>query len=168
NFGIIYGQTAFGLSRSLRIPRAEAQEFIDRYHHRFPRITEFLLTCVAYAKAHGYVETILGRRRRITNIDAQNAQHRAAAERLAINSVVQGSAADLIKRAMVNIDRRITAEQRPSRLVLQIHDELLLEVPADDAEAEADMVVQEMSGAIEMCVPLKVDVGIGASWLDAK
>ena len=168
NFGIIYGQTAFGLSRALRIPRAEAQEFILRYHHRFPRITEFLQTCVAQAKACGYVATILGRRRRIANIDAQNAQHRAAAERLAINSVVQGSAADLIKRAMVNIDRRTTAENRPSRLLLQIHDELLLEVPAADAEAEAAMVVEEMSGAIEMSVPLKVDVGIGESWLDAK
>ena len=168
NFGIIYGQTAFGLSRALRIPRAEAQEFILRYHHRFPRITEFLQTCVAQAKELGYVETILGRRRRIANIDAQNAQHRAAAERLAINSVVQGSAADLIKRAMVNIDRRTTAENRPSRLLLQIHDELLLEVPAADAEAEAAMVVEEMSGAIEMSVPLKVDVGIGESWLDAK
>ncbi len=168
NFGIIYGQTAFGLSRSLRIPRAEAQEFILRYHHRFPRITEFLQTCVAHAKEDGYVETILGRRRRIANIDAQNAQHRAAAERLAINSVVQGSAADLIKCAMVNIDRRITAENRPSRLLLQIHDELLLEVPAADAEAESAMVVEEMSGAIEMSVPLKVDVGIGPNWLDAK
>ncbi len=168
NFGIIYGQTAFGLSRALRIPRGEAQEFIDRYHHRFPRITEFLHACIAHAKEHGYVQTILGRRRQIANIDASNGQLRAAAERLAINSVVQGSAADLIKRAMVNIGRRITAEGRPSRMLLQIHDELVFEAPKGDAEAEGDMVAEEMSGAMEMSVPLKVDVGIGDNWLAAK
>ncbi|MCK4601996.1 MAG: DNA polymerase I, partial [Phycisphaerae bacterium] len=168
NFGIIYGQTAFGLSRALRIPRNEAAQFIKAYKKRFPKIDEFLKVCIGRAKTDGYVETIFGRRRRILEIDSPNPQRRGLAERLAINSVVQGSAADLIKRAMVNIDRRITAEQRPSRLVLQIHDELLLEVPADSAEAEADMVVEEMSGAIEMSVPLKVDVGIGESWLDAK
>jgi len=168
NFGIIYGQTPFGLSRALRIPRAEATEFIDRYHHRFPRITEFLRTCIIQAKEQGYVETILGRRRRVANIDSRNSQQRAAAERLAINSVVQGSAADLIKRAMVNIDRRINKERRSAKLLLQIHDELLFEVPAGDVETDSAMVVEEMSGAIAMSVPLKVDVGVGESWLQAK
>ncbi len=168
NFGIIYGQTAFGLSKALRIPRWEAQEFIDRYHARFPRIEEFLTMCINQAKNEGYVTTILGRRRSIAEIDSRNPQRRAAAERLAINSVVQGSAADLIKRAMINIAARIELEDRPSRMLLQIHDELVFEIPADAVDAERDMVIAEMTGAIDLKAPLKVDVGVGTTWLDAK
>jgi DNA polymerase-1 len=168
NFGIIYGQTAYGLSVSLRIPRKEAAEFITRYRSRFPQIGEFLNQCVRAAKEQGYVETIFGRRRRIAEIDARNPQRRAAAERLAINSVVQGSAADLIKQAMVNLARRIDREARPSRMLLQIHDELLFEVPDDAVAAETDLIVQEMTGAIELRVPLKVDVGVGQNWMAAK
>jgi DNA polymerase-1 len=168
NFGIIYGQTAFGLSISLRIPRGEAAEFITRYRRRFPKIDEFLGRCVRAAKEQGYVETIFGRRRPILEIDSRNPQRRALAERLAINSVVQGSAADLIKRAMVNIDRRIRRENRPSRMLLQIHDELVFEIPADTVEAESAVIVEEMCGAIELDVPLKVDVGVGPNWMEAK
>jgi len=168
NFGIVYGQTAFGLSITLRIPRREAAEFIRGYRSRFPKIDEFLQTCVAAAKAHGYVETIFGRRRRIVEIDARNPQHRAAAERLAINSVVQGSAADLIKRAMINVDARIRAENRPSRMLLQIHDELVFEVPEGQVDAEGEMIRAEMSSAIALKVPLKVDVGVADNWMDAK
>jgi len=168
NFGIIYGQTAFGLSVALRIPRGEAADFIRRYHDRFPRIEEFLQACVAAAKSDGYVETISGRRRRIHDIDAKNPQQRAAAERLAINSVVQGSAADLIKRAMINIAARIHGEARPSRMLLQIHDELLFEIPKTAVDAEREMIVEEMSSAFDLSVPLKVDVGVGPNWMDAK
>lgn len=168
NFGIIYGQTAYGLSVSLRIPRREAAEFITRYRNRFPKIEEFLNQCVQAAKKQGYVETIFGRRRRIAEIDARNPQRRAAAERLAINSVVQGSAADLIKQAMVNIARRIERERRPSRMLLQIHDELVFEMPADAVEAEQEMIVTEMAGAIRLRVPLKVDIGLGRNWMEAK
>jgi len=168
NFGIVYGQTAFGLSVALRIPRSEAAEFIRRYKQRFPLIDEFLQECIAAAKAHGYVETIFGRRRPIHEIDSRNKQRRAAAERLAINSVVQGSAADLIKKAMINIDARIRREGRPSQMLLQIHDELVFEIPTADVEAETDMIVTEMSGAIALRVPLKVDVGTGTNWMDAK
>ena len=168
NFGIIYGQTPFGLSVSLRIPREEAASFIAGYRRRFPRIDEFLGVCIAQAKAHGYVETIFGRRRRITEIDSQNPQRRALAERLAINSVVQGSAADLIKKAMINIVARVRAEGRPGKMLLQIHDELVFEVPRDALDAEREMIVQEMAGAIELDVPLKVDVGIGDNWMEAK
>jgi len=168
NFGIIYGQTAYGLSVSLRIPRKKAAEFITRYRSRFPQIGEFLNQCVRAAKQQGYVETIFGRRRRIAEIDARNPQRRAAAERLAINSVVQGSAADLIKQAMVNLARRIEREGRPSRMLLQIHDELLFEVPAEAVRAETDVIVEEMTGAIELRVPLKVDVGMGRNWMAAK
>jgi DNA polymerase-1 len=168
NFGMIYGQTAFGLSTSLRIPRSKAADFIDRYHRRFPKIRKFLDACIAQAKKHAYVETIFGRRRAITEIDARNPQRRAAAERLAINSVVQGSAADLIKQAMINIARRIADEDRPSKMLLQIHDELLFETPAAAVDDDREMIAAEMSGAIEMNVPLKVDVGVGPNWMDAK
>ncbi len=168
NFGIVYGQTAFGLSVTLRIPRPEAQEFIRQYKKRFPRIDAFLQACIRQAKEHGYVETIFGRRRRIGDIEARNPQRRALAERLAINSVVQGSAADLIKQAMININRRVLEEDRPSQMLLQIHDELVFELPRDAVEAEREMIVEEMVGAIRLRVPLKVDVGWGANWMDAK
>jgi DNA polymerase-1 len=168
NFGIIYGQTAYGLARGLQIPRKEAADFISTYHRRFPRIREFLDDCIQQAKENGYVETIFKRRRNITEIDARNPQARAAAERLAINSVVQGSAADLIKQAMVNLDRRIREDEHPARMLLQIHDELVFEIPVADVESEQAMIVEEMTGAIDLAVPLKVDVGVGDSWLDAK
>jgi len=168
NFGIIYGQTAFGLARTLRIGRKEARDFIRRYRKRFVKIDEFLHACIATAKAQGHVETIFGRRRRILEIDSRNAQRRAAAERLAINSVVQGSAADLIKQAMVNIARRISTEGRPTSMLLQIHDELVFEAPEDRIADERRMIVEEMAGAIKLSVPLKVDVGVGANWLEAK
>jgi DNA polymerase-1 len=168
NFGIIYGQTAFGLATTLRISRSAAAEFIDRYRKRFPKIEEFLHACVAAAGANGFVETLLGRRRRIAGIDSRNGAVRAQAERLAINSVVQGSAADLIKQAMVRIAGRIAREHRPSRLLLQIHDELLLEIPHQAVEAEREMIVAEMTGAFNLSVPLKVDAGIGKNWMEAK
>ena len=168
NFGIIYGQTSFGLAVTLRISKSEAADFIHRYRRRFGRIQEFLDDCVRSAKKQGYVETIFKRRRRIGDIDSRNPQKRALAERLAINSVVQGSAADLIKQAMLNVERRIQREHRPSRMLLQIHDELLFEVPSEHAQAEREMVAAEMAGAIQLNVPLKVDTGIGANWMEAK
>ena len=168
NFGIIYGQTAFGLSLSLRISRTEARDFIDRYKRRFPRIDEFLQSCIKFAKSNGYVETIFGRRRGIPEIAAANPQRRALAERLAINSVVQGSAADLIKQAMVNIAARIREERRPSRMLLQIHDELVFEIPSPAVDAEREMIVREMSSAIQLRVPVKVDTGVGKNWMEAK
>ena len=168
NFGIIYGQTAFGLAASLRIGRKEAGEFITAYRNRFPRIEAFLASCVQAAREHGYVETIFRRRRRITEIDSRNPARRNLAERLAINSVVQGSAADLIKQAMVNIDTRIRQENRPSKMLLQIHDELLFEVPAPAVEPEREMIVAEMTGAIKLRVPLKVETGTGKNWMEAK
>lgn len=168
NFGIIYGQTAFGLAQTLRIGRREAGEFIATYRARFPRIDEFLASCVASARKQGYVETIFRRRRRVSEIDSRNPARRNLAERLAINSVVQGSAADLIKQAMVNIDRRLRLEKRPSRMLLQIHDELLFEVPVLAVEPEKEMIVHEMSHAMKLSVPLKVEVGLGKNWMEAK
>ncbi len=168
NFGIIYGQTAFGLALSLRISRTEAREFIDKYHARFPRIQEFLQACIKQANDRGYVETIFGRRRRIAEINSRNPQRKALAERLAINSVVQGSAADLIKQAMLNIATRIRDERRPSKMLLQIHDELVFEIPEKVIEDEREMVIREMSSAIQLRVPVKVETGAGKNWMDAK
>ncbi len=168
NFGIIYGQTAFGLAGTLRIPRGEAQAFIDSYKQRFGKIEEFLADCVAQAKAAGYVETLSGRRRRIEGFDSRNPQRRALAERLAINSVVQGSAADLIKIAMIHIHRRLVREKRPARMLLQIHDELLFETPADAADADGALIEEEMTRAMTLRVRLKVDLGAGKNWRDAK
>ena len=153
---------------TLRIPRGEAGEFIKGYKRRFPKIEDFLQACVAQARDQGYVETILQRRRRIAEIDSRNAQRRALAERLAINSVVQGSAADLIKRAMINIAERTRREKRPSRMLLQIHDELVFEVPRKAVPAEQEMIVEEMSSAVKLRVPLKVDVAVGENWMEAK
>jgi DNA polymerase-1 len=168
NFGIIYGQTAHGLSRTLRISRTEAGEYIRNYRSRFPEIDKFLKSCIAHAQEHGYVETILARRRKIPEIDSRNPQRRAFAERLALNSVVQGSAADLIKRAMINIAARLTAETRPSHMLLQIHDELVFETPEAAVEADREMIVAEMCGAVELSVPLKVDIAAGSNWMEAK
>ncbi len=168
NFGIIYGQTAFGLARTLRISRSAAGEFIKAYRMRFPKIDDFLHSCVAQAKEAGYVQTIMGRRRRIAEIDSRNPQRRSAAERLAINSVVQGSAADLIKQAMLNIDARTDKERRPARMLLQIHDELVFEIPREAVDEEKEMIVSEMKNAVALRVPLKVDVGIGKNWMEAK
>jgi DNA polymerase-1 len=168
NFGIIYGQTAFGLAATLRIPRGEAAEFIAAYKARFPRIEHFLAECVEQASRQGYVETLSGRRRRIEGFDSQNPQRRALAERLAINSVVQGSAADLIKIAMINVHQRLSREHSPARMLLQIHDELLFECPRDQAAGQAEIIRQEMTSALALSVPLKVDIGIGPNWRDAK
>lgn len=168
NFGIIYGQTAFGLAKTLRIGRGEAGEFITAYRKRFPKIDNFLQECIARAKRDGYVETILGRRRRIPEIDARNPQKRAAAERLAINSTVQGSAADIIKTAMVKIDRGIRDERRPTKMLLQIHDELVFEIIEGAVEAEREWIIEEMTGAIHLSVPLKVEAGVGHNWMEAK
>jgi len=168
NFGIIYGQTPYGLSRSVGIPIGEAKAFIDTYFLRYPGIRMFLDDCIARARRDGYVQTILGRRRPVDEIHSRNATRRSLGERLAVNTVIQGSAADLIKRAMVNIHRRIRREGLPARMLIQVHDELVFELPAEAAEETAEMVRQEMTTALELDVPLKVDVSTGANWLESK
>ncbi|HNX27060.1 MAG TPA: DNA polymerase I, partial [Phycisphaerae bacterium] len=168
NFGIIYGQTGFGLARTLGIGRTEASEFIRKYKQRFPKIEVFMAECVEQARNKGYVETISGRRRRIPDIDSRNQQKRNLAERTAINTVVQGSAADLIKQAMINLDRTLEKQNSPAKMLLQIHDELIFETPAESAESTAKVIAHEMSTAIKLNVPLKVDCNIGDNWLEAK
>ena len=165
NFGIIYGQGAFGLSRSIGISQAEAKKFIDDYFARYSSIRKFMDSCIAAAKRTGYAETILHRRRKIPNLNSKNANKRAQARRLAINTVIQGSAADLIKVAMLNIQRKIEIEMLPVKLILQVHDELVFELPAADADKHAQWIEKQMSGAIKLDVPLKVDISYGPTWL---
>ena len=168
NFGIIYGISSFGLSENLEIPRDEAQAYIDTYLARFPRVQEFIARTVAQAAADGYVTTLLGRRRPIPELRASNRQTRSLGERLAVNTVMQGTAADVIKVAMIRAHDRLRAEGRRARLVLQVHDELLLEVPDTEVTAARELVRAEMVGAYPLDPPLAVDVGVGDNWADAK
>lgn len=168
NFGLIYGQTAFGLAQGTGMSRTEATAFIEAYFKRYPRIRGFIDRCIAGARRDGFVRTMLGRRRPITNLDSRNSSARAQAERLAVNTVIQGSAADLIKIAMIRLDRRIRAESLPLRMLLQVHDELVCEGPAARADDLATVVRETMSGAARLRVPLKVDIASGTNWLEAK
>ena len=168
NFGIIYGQGAFGLSRTIGIAQSEAKKFIDDYFARYSSIRKFMGSCIAAAKRTGFAETILGRRRKIPNINSNNANKRRQAERLAVNTVIQGSAADLIKVAMINIQRKIKEENLPVKLILQIHDELVFELPAAEADKHAKWISQKMTTAIKLDVPLKVDISSGPTWLSGK
>ncbi|MGD8450557.1 MAG: DNA polymerase I [Phycisphaerae bacterium] len=168
NFGIIYGQTAFGLAQTTGLGRNEAQQFIDAYFARYPRIRRFIDQCLAEARRDGGVRTIQGRRRPIRDLDSKNRTARAQAERLAVNTVIQGSAADLIKTAMIQLHERVRREKLPLRMLLQVHDELVCEAPRDAAAGLAEVVRDVMAGAMSLRVPLKVDVATGENWLEAK
>jgi DNA polymerase-1 len=169
NFGIIYGVSAFGLARRIEgLTVQSAADLIKRYNERFPSISRFLQKCVMEAQAQGFVETILGRRRPIFDIQSGVIAIRNAAERMAINSVVQGSAADLIKIAMNNVHRRLKEENRPSKMLLQVHDELVFETPASAVEADSKLIREEMTNAMKLKVPLKVEIGWGKNWGEGK
>jgi DNA polymerase-1 len=168
NFGIIYGISAFGLSENLEIPREEAQAYIDTYLARFPHVQDFIARTIEQAERDGYVTTLLGRRRPVPEIRTRNRQTRSLGERLAVNSIMQGTAADVIKVAMVRIHRRLREEGRNARLVLQVHDELLLEVPDPELSAVKELVWEELCGAYPLDPPLAVDVGAGDNWAEAK
>jgi DNA polymerase I len=169
NFGIIYGVSAFGLSSRIEgLTTKGAQALINAYNKRFPGIEKFSQQQVMHAQQHGYVETILGRRRPITEINNAIIAQRRAAERAAGNTVIQGSAADLIKTAMLNVHRRIHRDKLKSRMLLQVHDELVFETPRDAVEREGAIIREEMTSAMKLAVPLKVEVGWGENWQDAK
>jgi DNA polymerase-1 len=168
NFGIVYGISAFGLSENLEIPREQAQEYIDAYLARFPHVQDFIARTIEEASRDGYVTSLLGRRRPVPEIRASNRQTRSLGERLAVNFVMQGSNADIIKVAMIRIDRRLRDDGRSARLVLQVHDELLLEAPDAEVAAVKDIVKAEMCGAYDLDPPLGVDVGTGPDWTEAK
>ena len=168
NFGIIYGISAFGLADNLEIPVGEAQTYIDAYLARFPHVQSFIARTIEEATRDGYVTSLLGRRRPVPEIRAQNRQTRSLGERYAVNFVMQGSNADIIKVAMINIQERLRNEGRGARLVLTVHDELLLEVPDNEVSAVKELVRAEMCGAFALDPPLAVDVGVGDNWADAK
>jgi DNA polymerase-1 len=167
NFGIIYGQSGFGLARTLGISQAEAREQIDVYFARYPGVRAFIEKAIESARALGYARTLAGRRRYLPDLRSQNRTIRQAAERMAVNSVIQGTAADVIKRAMVEIDRDLPAVAPSARMILQVHDELVFEVAPADLEALAARVRERMQNAGELSVPIEVHVGSGASWLAA-
>lgn len=167
NFGIIYGISAFGLSQRLEVPRKEAADLIDTYFRLYPKIRDYMASAVAKAREKGYAETVLGRRRTLRDINSRNATARQAAERDAMNTPIQGSAADLIKVAMVKVDRALKAEGLRAKMVLQIHDELVFDVPRDEAERVKEIVRHEMTTALDFGVPLEVGIGVGDNWLEA-
>ena len=168
NFGTIYGQGATGLSRQLGIDRETAAKFINSYFETYPGIERFLVESLAECRKQGYVTTILGRRRAIEGVRADAGRSRNMAERTAVNTIIQGSAADLMKLAMIAVYRRLKREQHPARMLLQIHDELIFEAPAEQVGYLAQLLREEMSGVYPLRVPLKVDVKTGPNWADAK
>ncbi|MEI6663768.1 MAG: DNA polymerase I [Actinomycetes bacterium] len=168
NYGIVYGLSAFGLADRLSIPRGEAQEFIDRYFEGFPALAGFMEEAVEIAERKGYAETILGRRRPIPELRATNHQVRQLGERLAVNTVVQGTAADLMKLGMLRCAEALKVEQLETRLLLQVHDELLLEAPIAEAERAAELASAAMVAAYDLDPPLVVDSGFGDDWYSAK
>lgn len=166
NFGIIYGISDFGLARNTGVSRAEAKTFIEMYFARYPKVKEFMDAAIEKARRDGYVTTILGRRRAIPDIHARIFAKRSFAERTAINSPIQGSAADIIKLAMVRIYSRLRQEGLVSRLILQVHDELIFEIPPGEEDVMRALVRQEMEGAMQLKVPVKVQIDVGKSWFD--
>ena len=167
NFGLIYGMSAFGLAKQLGIPRGAAQEYIDLYFARYPGVKRYMEETRAQAKAQGYVETVFGRRLYLPDINARNKQFQQAAERAAINAPMQGTAADIIKRAMIAVDAWCGAGKTGARIIMQVHDELVLEVETARIAEVTDAVRQHMMAAAALRVPLKVDVGTGANWDEA-
>ena len=167
NFGILYGVSAFGLSQQTNLSRSEAKDLIDAYYATYPRLKAYMSEQVDFAREHGYVTTVLGRRRYLKDILAANAVVRGAAERNAVNAPIQGSAADIIKIAMINIHKRLQQENWQGKMLLQVHDELVFEVPKKEVEPFGAMVKTEMENAFTIDVPLVVDIGVGNNWLEA-
>ena len=167
NFGIIYGQGAFALAEQTGLSRSEAKQLIDNYYATYPRLKEYMAEQVQKAREDGFVETILGRRRHLKDINSNNFVVRGHAERNAINAPIQGSAADIIKIAMIKIDHELDIQQLETKMLLQVHDELLFEAPIDEVEVASKLIKTEMESAIETKVPLLVEVGVGNNWLEA-
>ena len=169
NFGVLYGMSGGGLAVRLKISRAEADAFIDSYFARYPKVLQYQTDLLTKCRQLGYVSTLLGRRRRfdVSAIRPDSSyQQRTGAEREAINMEIQGSAADLMKLALLGVHRRLKAGSLRANLLLTVHDELVLEVHPDDLRPVADLVREEMAGALNLSVPLRVDVAAGPNWLD--
>ena len=167
NYGIVYGISPFGLSQRLAIPRGEAVEIIDQYFKQFPGVPVYIEETVEFARQYGYVRTMTGRRRYLPDIQSQNATMRNGAERNAVNSPIQGSAADLIKLAMSSIYQSISKRNLRTQMILQVHDELLFDLHKDEQDIVIPLVVKKMKTALSMSVPIEVEIGIGCNWLEA-
>ena len=167
NFGIIYGVSAFGLSNQTTLNRTEAKALIDAYYESYPKLREYMSDQVNFARENGYVATVLGRRRYLKDINSQNAIVRGAAERNAVNAPIQGSAADIIKLAMLRIHDRMQQEPFKAQMLLQVHDELVFECPKTELESLKKLIKTAMEEAYSLRVPLTVDIGIGDNWLEA-
>ena len=168
NFGIIYGIGAFSLSKDIGVSVAEAKQYIENYLENFPKISQYMDSTVEFAKDKGYVLTIFDRRRYIPELKMSNKNMQAFGKRVAMNAPIQGSAADIIKIAMINVYRRLKKDLPGARLILQIHDELIIECDKADAEKASVILKEEMEGAVSLAVPLTVDVHSGESWFEAK
>ena len=167
NFGIIYGVSAFGLSQQTDLNRIESKEMIDTYYKNYPKLKEYMSSQIQFARENGFVSTLLNRKRYLKDINSQNAVVRGAAERTAINAPIQGSAADIIKLAMIRIDKKIYEQNLQSRMILQVHDELVFDVPKEEKVVLTKIVKTEMENALELEVPLVVDIGTGKNWLES-
>jgi DNA polymerase-1 len=167
NFGLIYGMSAFGLAKQIGVSRSEAQQYIDRYFARYPGVADYMDATRALAHEQGYVETLLGRRLYLPEINARNKQRQLAAERTAINAPMQGTAADIIKLAMIEVDRWLTDSALDAKMIMQVHDELVFEVADDACDALCAEVTARMANVIELKVPLLTEVGVGANWDEA-
>jgi DNA polymerase-1 len=166
NYALLYGKTAFTLAKDIGVSQKEADQFIQAYFARYPAVRAFIDETIATARKTGMVRTLLGRLRRLPDLNAKNFQVRMEAERQAMNTPVQGSAADLIKKAMIDLHHELRRRRMGSRLILQIHDELLLEVPEDEAQTASALVKEIMEGALELDVPLVADARLGSSWAE--
>jgi DNA polymerase-1 len=164
SYGLAYGLSAFGLAQQLGIDPGEARRLMDEYFERFGGVRDYLASVVEQARLTGYTETLMGRRRYLPDLTSDNRQRREMAERMALNAPIQGSAADIIKVAMLRADAALRAQGLRSRLLLQVHDELVLEIAPGEAEQVTELVRAAMSGAVELAVPLDVSIGIGSSW----
>jgi DNA polymerase-1 len=167
NYGIAYGISAFGLAQRLGIPRKEAAEIIDQYFKRFPGIRKYMDDTIAFARNNGYVETVTGRRRYLRDIRSSNNTIRSAAERNAINAPIQGTAADMIKLAMIHIHQELDAGKLKTRMLLQVHDELVFDLYKPEEKAVRAIVEDKMKHAINLEVPIEVEMGVGKTWLEA-
>jgi DNA polymerase-1 len=168
SYGLAYGMEAYGLAQRLSIPTAEAAEILDAYFEAFPAVRDYMDRTVAEARERGYTETLFGRRRQIPELSSRNYRIRQAGERQAMNAGIQGLAADIFKVALVRLDRALDDQHLDSRVILQVHDEVIVEVAAGEHDAVAAVTVEAMSGAFDLRVPLEVNVSFGSSWADAK
>ena len=168
NFGIMYGMGEYSLSQDLHISRAQAKEYIENYLHNFPKVDQYLKDIVKEGYEHGYVKTMFGRRRYIPELSGQNRMIKSAGERIAMNSPIQGTAADIIKLAMIGVHRKLSESGLDAKLILQVHDELLLEVRKDQAEEAMALLKDQMEHAVTLSVPLDVGSAMGENWYDAK